>query len=108
MEIKLTMTNRFLLLLFLSSSISKAQNFPQVFNSWGVNDSISVKYSRLWPDSTLKTLWAYNRKFIIDSNLHIGFDYWNYESVAGVWHPNNYRKISGDTLKKIYQLNNDE
>lgn len=97
------MTNRFLLLLFLSSSISKAQNFPQVFNSWGVNDSISVKYSRLWPDSTLKTLWAYNRKFTIDSNLHIGFDYWNYESVAGVWHPNNYRKISGDTLKETYQ-----
>jgi len=97
------MANRLLVLLFLVSSISKAQNFPSVFNRWGVNDSISVEYTRLMSDGLLKTYYSYNMKFTIDSNSQIYYSYWNYDSLAGIWHPNNYLKSSGITLDEHYE-----
>jgi hypothetical protein len=97
------MTNRLLILLFLVSSISKAQNFPQIYNRWGVNDSISVEYTWLMSDGLLKTIYSHNSKFTIDSNVQIRYDYSNYDSLAGIWHPYKYRKWSGDTLSETYQ-----
>ena len=96
------MTNKLLLLLFLANSVSQAQNFPQFSYRWSVNDSISVEYTSLMSDGLLKTYFSENAKFTIDSNVQIAFSYSNYDSLAGIWHPNNYSKLSGDTLREQY------
>ena len=102
MKTKSIMKNTLLVLFFLASNICEAQTFPQIWNRWGINDSISVNYSRLMSNGSLRTYYSYNSKFTIDSNLQIGFDYYDYDSIAGIWHPNVYTKYSGDTLRESY------
>jgi len=96
------MKNTLLVLFFLVSNIGEAQTIPQIWNRWGINDSIYVNYSNLISNGSLRTYYSYNWKFTIDSNLQIGFYYSSYDTIAGIWHPNRSGKWSGDTLREQY------
>lgn len=96
------MKNTLLVLFFLASNICEAQTIPQFWNFWGINDSISINQSILISNGSLRTSRSYNSKFTIDSNVQIGFNYDNYDSIAGIWHPNRYAKWTGDTLREQY------